>query len=513
MLTIPAWLDIHAARRGASEALVGAHRRLNYAELAQRSWSMARGLHSLGVSRGSHVGVLASNTVFNAESFFSIAAAGGVYVAYNWRWSAHELAEGILETGAELILCEAGFAPLLTQALQILATDAETLPAVVVQGEEEEALRAAHPSSPVPVTVGLEDPLCIIYTGGSTGRSKGVVLSHGAAMANALNEIVDCRLGSRPEERGLIVTPLFHSAALLCWLLSHFVAGATSVLAPKFDEESFQEWVESERITNTFMIPNMLRKMMDVGALDAPVFRRQLKAVHTGAGLLRMPDKQLFADVLPSADLFFRYGLTEAGPMVTRLRSEDMLDPRVDGSIGQPYFMVQAQLLDPDDQPVAPGELGEICVKGPSLMSGYYGRPEETADALRGGWLHTGDLATQDERGYFYFRDRLKEMIKSGGENVYAAEVEQTLHLHPAVLEAAVVGVPDLKWDEEVRAAVVLRTGATVTTEELSQFLRQRLAGYKIPKQMVFLGAEALPRSAAGKLVKARLKQDLGWIA
>lgn len=338
-----------------------------------------------------------------------------------------------------------------------------------------------------------------------------MVISHGAGVANAINEIVDCQLGSRPGERGLIVTPLFHSAGLLCWLLSHFVAGATSILAPKFDAETLVDLVERESITNTFMIPNMMRQMMDTGVLADPVFRKNLKAVHTGAGLLRMPDKELFAQTLPDTDLFFRYGLTEAGPMVTRLRSEDMLDPEVDGSIGQEYFMIEAQLQDPDGQPVQAGELGEICVRSPSLMTGYFGRPEQTAEALRGGWLHTGDLATQDDRGYFYFRDRLKEMIKTGGENVYAAEVEQALYLHPDVLEAAVVGVPDLKWDEEVRAAIVLRSAATTSKEDLTTFLRGHLAGYKIPKQMVFLGRDDLPRSAAGKLVKSRLKHNLGW--
>jgi fatty-acyl-CoA synthase len=271
------------------------------------------------------------------------------------------------------------------------------------------------------------------------------------------------------------------------------------------------DWVGRESITNTFMIPNMLRKMMDLGVFQDPVFQKNLKAVHTGAGLMRMPDKELFAQMLPDADLYFRYGLTEAGPMVTRLRSEDMLDPAVDGSIGQEYFLVESQLQDLDGNAVAAGELGEICVRGPSLMTGYYGQPEQTAEAMRGGWLHTGDLATQDERGYYYFRDRLKEMIKTGGENVYAAEVEQALHLHPAVLEAAVLGVPDLKWDEEVRAAVVLRSGAQVTQTDLAAFLRTKLAGYKVPKQMVFLGQDAFPRSAAGKLVKSQLKHNLGW--
>ncbi|MCS5478123.1 AMP-binding protein [Corynebacterium sp. YIM 101645] len=509
MRTIGDWLHLHQRQRPAKEALVGVDGRRTYGELAERSWALGRGLRSLGAQPGSHIGVLAANTVYNAEMFFSIAATGGVYVAYNWRWTELELAEGIEETGAGIILVEEQFLGLLEGALEIYGRTHDELPTVIVQGTQTDNLRQG--SGPLTDQATLDSPLCIIYTGGSTGKSKGVVLSHRAAVSNAFNELVDCQLGSRPHERGLIVTPLFHSAGLLCWLVSHFVGGATSVLAPKFDAESLVDWVGREKITNTFMIPNMMRKMMDNGVLADPVFRQNLRALHTGAGLLRMPDKELFADMLPGTDLYYRYGLTEAGPMVTRLRPEDMFDPEVDGSIGQEYFMAEVQLQDPDGRPTPVGELGEICVRGPSLMSGYYGRPEQTAEALQNGWLRTGDVATKNDRGYYFFRDRLKEMIKTGGENVYAAEVEQALHMHPAVLEAAVVGVPDLKWDEEVRAAIVLRSEIAATQEELSTFLRTQLAGYKIPKQMVFLQPEELPRSAAGKLRKATLKQNLGW--
>lgn len=509
MRTIGEWVRLHHGRSPAQEALVGVDGRRTFAKVAERAWGLGRGLRDAGIRPGDSIGVLATNTVFNAEMFFSAAVSGGVYVAYNWRWTAAELADGISETGAQLILAEERFTDLLTEALEILGRTQERLPRIVHQGEQVDGLRTG--AGPLAEVVTLESPLCIIYTGGSTGRSKGVVISHRAAVANALNEVIDCHLGSRPGERGLIVTPLFHSAGLLCWLASHFIAGSTSVLAPKFDDASLVDWVGRESITNTFMIPNMMRKMMDLKVLEDPVFRKGLKAIHTGAGLLRMPDKELFKQMLPDTELYFRYGLTEAGPMVTRLRDLDMLDPAVDGSIGQEYFSVQAQLQGPDGREVATGELGEICVRGPSLMTGYHGRPEQTAEALRDGWLHTGDLATRDERGYFYFRDRLKEMIKTGGENVYAAEVEQALHLHPAVLEAAVVGVPDPKWDEEVRAAVVLRTGAEITDAELVAFLRPQLAGYKLPKKIIFLSEEQFPRSAAGKLVKSRLKTSLGW--
>ncbi len=509
MRTIGEWIRLNHRRYPMREAVVDGTSRLTFAELAERAWGLGRGLRDAGVRAGGHVGVLAGNSVFNAEAFFGIAAAGGTYVAYNWRWAPAELAAGIRETGAQVILVEDRMVSNAEEALEILGRTQEDLPRLVRQGSELEGIRTG--SGPLEDITTLDSPLCIIYTGGSTGTPKGVVVSHGAASANAFNEMYDCKMGARPGERGLIITPLFHSAALLCWLVPHFIAGATSVIAEKFNEELIVDLVGRERITNTFLIPNMMRRLMQNGVFADQAIRTNLKAVHTGAGLLRMPDKQLFTDLLPDADLYFRYGLTEAGPMVTRLKPEDMLDPAVDGSIGTEYLLAEVQLQDPFGEPVPPGGLGEICVKGPSLMTGYYGRPDATAEAFRGGWLHTGDLAVQDERGYYFFRDRLKEMIKTGGENVYSAEIEQALYLHPAVLEAAVVGVPDPRWDEEVRAVVVLRNGVNADGEELSTFLRTHLAGYKIPKQIVFMGAEQLPRSAAGKLVKSTLKANLGW--
>ncbi|MET3934569.1 AMP-binding protein [Arthrobacter sp. OAP107] len=511
MRTIGDWIRLNSRRNPSREAFVGVDGRVTFGEAAERAWQLARGLRGSGVGPGAGVGVLAGNSVFNAEAFLGVAAAGGVYIAYNWRWAPAELAAGIRETEAKVILVEEAQLPLLEQALDIVAESGQSLPLVIRQGAEIDALRIG--TGPAEDTATPESPLCIIYTGGSTGTPKGVVLSHRSALANAINEMYDCGVGSRPNERGLIVTPLFHSAALLCWLVPHFIAGATSVIAEKFSDESVVDLVGRERITNTFMIPNMMRRLMDRGVLQDPAIRKNLKSVHTGAGLLRMPDKELFTEMLPGADLYFRYGLTEAGPMVSRLKPADMLDPAVDGSIGTEYLLVEAQLQDPDGQEVPAGELGEICVRGPGVMTGYYGRPDATAEALRGGWLHTGDLATRDDRGYLYFRDRLKEMIKTGGENVYSAEIEQVLHLHPSVLEAVVVGVPDPKWDEEVRAVVVLRNGVQTDAAELSGFLRQHLAGYKIPKKMVFMRPEELPRSAAGKLVKSQLKVNLGWNA
>lgn len=513
MRTIGDWTRLNARRHPSREAFVGVDGRVTFGEAAERAWQLGRGLRATGIGAGDTVGVLAGNTVFNAETFLGVAVSGGIYTAYNWRWSAEELAAGIAESRTHVIIIEEQFSQLLKDAIDILRAKPETtfLPRVVEQGNVE-AMRIG--TGVLPDVVRPEDGLCLIYTGGSTGTSKAVVLSHAAATANAINEHVDAKIGAHPEDRGLMATPMFHSAGIITWLFTHFYAGKTTILLDRFDEEQFVEWVGRERATNSFMIPNMMRRLLQAGAFAEAGVRQNFRALHTGAGLLRMPDKEQFLEALPGAELYFRYGLTEAGPMVTRLLHRDILDPSVDGSIGQEYSLVEAELfsLDGDDRIVEPGELGEICVRGPSVMTGYYGRPDATAETLRNGWLHTGDLATRDERGYFFFKDRMKEMIKSGGENVYCVEIEQLLYLHPAVLEAAVVGVESEDWGEEVRVVISLREGQSTTAMELEAFLRQHIAGYKIPKQFAFLGADQLPRSGAGKLVKARLKQKLGWV-
>jgi fatty-acyl-CoA synthase len=512
MRTIGDWTRLNARRHPDREAFVGVDGRVTFGQVAERAWKLARGLRAAGVRPGDTVGVLAGNTIFNAETFIGTAVSAGIYTAYNWRWAAEELAAGVRESGASIVIVEDRFRSLLDDALDIIAArdDAVALPRVIEQGEVE-TLRIGDGEAPDVVTP--DDPLCLIYTGGSTGTSKAVVLSHRAATANALNEYIDLGIGAHPEERGLMVTPMFHSAGLLTWLVTHFVAGKTTVLVDKFDEQEFVEWVGRERATNSFMIPNMMRRLMQAGAFESLEVQRHFKAMHTGAGLLRMPNKVEFIEAMPNAKLFFRYGLSEAGPMVTRLHHDDMLNPDVDGSIGQEYTLVESKLMsiDGDDHTIEPGELGEICVRGPSIMTGYHRRPEATAETIVNGWLHTGDLATQDERGYYFFKDRLKEMIKSGGENVYCVEIEQALYLHPAVLEAAVVGVANETWGEEVRAVVSLRDGRAADAQELSAFLRTQLAGYKIPKEFAFMAATELPRSGAGKLVKEQLKTKLGW--
>jgi fatty-acyl-CoA synthase len=304
--------------------------------------------------------------------------------------------------------------------------------------------------------------------------------------------------------------PLFHSASLLTVFAPHYVAGATTAIARRFTEETFAEIVAREHVTGTFATPNMLRRLMHAGVLGGPG-TASLRQIHTGAGLLRMPDKLALRSALPGVKLFYRYGLTEAGPMVTRLRDEDIMRAELDGSIGTPYTFVEVELRDPFGHKVPDGELGEIHVRGPAVMSGYFNQPEATANALREGWLRTGDLAVRGTDGNLFFRDRAKDMIKTGGENVFAAEIEQVLYAHPAVMECGVLGVPSEEWDEEVRAVVALRDDATVGEVELRDYLREYLAGYKIPKVFLFISPDEMPINPSGKVVKNELRQIAGW--
>ena len=491
------------------EAVFDGTRRLSHGELADRAWRIATGLRELGVAPGDTVGVLGGNSVFSIETFLGIVAAGAAFVPYNWRWSTGELSHGINETGATVVLVGAGF----DSAIAAVEAAGKLNAAVTIvhEGEEFERLVVRPITGGFPQVAG-QDASCVLFTGGTTGSSKGVVLSHTAILTNAINEIADCRIGARPNDRGLVVTPLFHSAALLCWFVPLYVTGNSSVLLAAFIEDEVAELVGRESITNMFLVPNMIRRMLKAGAFDTRSFRRSFKALHTGAGLLRMPDKLAVSELIPGLELYFRYGLTEAGPMVTRLLPHDMMRPDIDGSIGTEYLMAEVELRDVDSaSPVPTGTIGEICVRGPSLMSGYFGRPDATAQVLTDGWLRTGDLAVRDEHGYLFFRDRAKDMIKTGGENVYSSEIEQLLHTHHAVMEAAVLGVPSDEWDEEVRAVIAVRPGESVTEAQIASFLRQHLAGYKVPKVIVLVEPDALPLNPSGKIVKRDVRVAMGW--
>jgi fatty-acyl-CoA synthase len=504
VITIPAVLDRNRRLGRDHLAVIDDRDQLTHGELADRAAALAGHLLERGLEPGEPVAVLGGNGVFIVEAFCGVVAAGGLPAMLNWRWAPPELAHAIAESGARTVLVEdemrepaaaalagrgfAGGGPtmLASDDLADLAPNRRTLPSV----------------SP-------DDPAVMLFTGGTTGESKGVVLSHANVMANCINEIVDTDMDQF--DVTLCVTPMHHSASLLCWFLPHLVLGATTVLQRYADEERSLELIDRYGVTNTFMVPTMVRRLLASGLLQ-PGTAPTLSRVYVGGAPFTMPDKLAMRDALPRARLYYQYGLTEAGPIVTRLRPEQMFDPALDGSIGHEFLLTDVAIRDGHGQPVADGQPGELCVRGPNVMIGYHRRPDATAAVLADGWLRTGDIGSRGPHGELWFLGREKELIKSGGENVFASEVEQALLRHPSVSEAAVVGWSSDEWDEEVRAIVVLRSGDDRVDERaLRDHCRGLVAGYKVPKRIAIVADGVVPVSATGKILKRELRETFVW--
>jgi len=503
VLTVADVLRRNHARRPRAPAVIDSAFRLSHRELSERAWAVAGGLIRAGVRASDTVAILCGNGVFSAEAILGAMAAGGIAVPLSWRWSAAELEHGLNDSRAAVVLADTEFAPAAREVIE--AGKAPAVRHFITEGPEYDAFLegGGRPD----VAIAPDAPALILYTGGTTGASKGVLLSHTNVMANAIDEVVDTDM--EPHDVTLLIAPMYHSASLLCWFLPHLLIGACSVFMRRFDEEQAARLIERERVTNGFFIPNMVRRMLISGEWrrhKTDTFRR----LYVGGATFRLPDKEAVREVLPAARIYYQYGLTEAGPIVTRLRPEDMFKPELDGSIGQEMLLNDVSIRDEEGDEVADGLPGEICVKGPNVMLGYFNRPDATAAAFRDGWLRTGDVASRRD-GYFTYHDRLKDMIKSGGENVYSAEVEQALYAHPSVAEAAVLGIASPEWDEEVRAVVALKPGAALTERQLQDHCRGRLAGYKVPKRILFVPLERIPVNPSGKIMKRELRQQKLW--
>jgi fatty-acyl-CoA synthase len=338
----------------------------------------------------------------------------------------------------------------------------------------------------------------ILYTSGTTGRPKGAVLSHGNVTWNCLNLLVDVDLGS--DEVALVPAPMFHVAALNQTVLPVLLKGGQVILLPSFDPGAVLGLIAQHRVTVLFGVPTMFLVMTQ----DPGWGRADLSSLRTAlCGGAPVPESLIRIYQERGVTFLQGYGLTEASPGVLLLRAEDSI--RKAGSAGTPAFFTDVRLVRPDGGPAGVGEPGEILVRGANVMTGYWQRPGDTAPVLSAdGWLSTGDIGVRDEDGYVYVRDRIKDLIISGGENIYPAEVEDALYQHPAVAECAVIGVPDPHWGEVGRAFVVLRAGAEADAGELLGFLDGRIARYKIPKSVVF--TDALPHTASGKLLKSALR-------
>jgi fatty-acyl-CoA synthase len=341
-----------------------------------------------------------------------------------------------------------------------------------------------------------------MYTSGTTGRAKGATLTHGNITWNAINVLVDADFGQ--DEMALVVAPLFHTAALNMLCLPAILKGGTVLIESAFDPARALDLIARHRVTSMFGVPAIYDAMAGAaGWADADI--SSLRTLLCGGA--PVPEATIRAYLARGVTFIQGYGMTETSPGALLLDAAHVESKA--GSAGIPHFFTDVRVVGPDLADTVPGERGEIVVAGPNVMQGYWGLPEATAAALADGvWLRSGDVATTDEDGYVFVVDRIKDVIISGGENIYPAEVENAIRDHPAVVECGVIGVPDDKWGEVGRAIVVLRPGTEVAEEEILGFLDGRLARYKIPKSVRFTGS--LPRTATGKILKKSLRETHG---
>ncbi|RYZ12874.1 MAG: long-chain-fatty-acid--CoA ligase [Comamonadaceae bacterium] len=502
------WLAKAVRERPADIAIVDADRSLRFDELGDRSARLAGALRSLGVEPGDRVGMLAHNSHRYAEFFMGSWWAGAVVNPVNVRWTAAEVALSLDDCDTRVLLVDDHFAPLAAE----LRERSRSLRLVVhggsrsARGEALDHETLLAEAAPVPdAQRGFEDLAAVMYTGGTTGHPKGVMLSHRNLVANALATVgVFPHPGGRV---GLISAPLFHIGACAQWLQLLAAPRARTVLLPSFEEAAVLRAIEAEGVTDTFVVPTMLRRLIEHPRFAATRLD-SLRTVLYGAAAI---DESLLAAAmaaLPGVGFQQLYGLTEAAPVVCALAPEMHLPGPAQArrlrSAGHPTAAAEIRIVDAQGRDVPAGETGEIAIQGPSVMQGYWERPEETASALVDGWLRSGDAGRFDEEGLLHVVDRIKDMIVTGGENVYSAEVENALSLHPGVQACAVIGIPDAQWGERVHAVVVPRAGQVLDAPSLVAHCHLHIAGYKCPRSVEF--RDELPLSAAGKLQKFQLR-------
>src|SRR3954471_4717420 len=470
-------------------AVVCGSTQLTYAPMWHRCPRLAGALRALGLQEGDRVGVVSPNCHRYLEIYQAVPGAGMVLVPLNQRHSDAELRYALEDSGAKLLFAGRA-APDLPWCVRT----------VVAMGEDYEALLAGAAPAEFPGHIGEEDLAGLFYTGGTTGTAKGVMLTHLNLVSNAM-PLQLCWPFS-PETVWLVTAPLFHLAGSIAVLSTVWNAGRHVVLLP-FAPAAALDLVERERVTATLVVPSMLAAMNEEQRAR-PRDVSSLRLLSFGGAPSATETLRRAHEVFPGASLLHLYGATETAPIATALPAfERFLDAPQARSCGQPAVGVDVDIRRDDGSSCDIGEVGEVAVRGPNVMGAYWNKPDQTAATLRDGWYHTGDLGYMDEHAFVYLVDRAKDMIVSGGENVYSTEVEDVLYRHPAVLEAAVFGVPDARWGEAVHAVVVPR--APVTAGELIAHCRAAIAGYKVPKG-VDLRAEPLPKSGAGKVLKRELR-------
>ncbi|WP_053361688.1 long-chain-fatty-acid--CoA ligase [Bacillus sp. FJAT-27251] len=478
-------------------------RSYTYEQFNEESNRLAHGLFGQGIRKGEKIALMMKNSDHFAFSFFAAAKIGAVVVPVNFRLTSPEVHYILKQSDSTLIICDGEF-----EQTVAAAREGTTVRHVITIGTP--GVLGHHAYSDVlidnkdnpPIDVSLADDFEILYTSGTTGQPKGALFDHERIFKVALAATIG--MGLRPRETFLHIAPLFHSAELNLFLVSGVLLGATHIIQRDFHPVSVLEAIEKYKITNFFGVPamyNFLLQVPNTAGYDLSSIKRCGYGAAPMAPELVRKSMELFG-----TDQFFNLcGLTEAGPGGVMLEPEDHKMHL--GKGGKPIFITEAKVVNEEGIEVTHGAVGEFILRGGTIMKEYYKKTEETSKAIKNGWLYTGDLATVDSEGFITLVDRKKDMIISGGENVYSIEVEEVLYEHPSILEAAIVGLPDEVWGEAVCAVIVPKPGAEPDLQEIRAFCRQKLAGYKVPRR-IFIEKE-LPRNGSGKILKYQLRQAL----
>jgi long-chain acyl-CoA synthetase len=508
----------NAGLRGDAEFLVQGDRRITYGEFARRVWGAARALAAdHGLRRGDRLAILSFNRPDWLMALFGASSAGGTAVGLNGWWVTDELEYGLRDSGSRFLVVD----EILYPRVEPLIGKVESLETVFYIGSKPPRgtvpiAEILEPCDAMPaVPIDEDDPFVILYTSGTTGRPKGCITTHRGTIAQVLGIVFAAVVGAAtgggtPTGSGdgppisLLSSPLFHVGGLHSSFCSGMTAGAKMVFTEgRFDPEQVLQLIERERISIWGAIPTMLHRVVHsprVGDYDLS----SLRAISFGGAPTAPETIERARQVLPVAPSFSNaYGLTETHGVATLNGGKDLLGRET--SIGRPLPFLDLKFVDESGAEVPDGELGELLVYGPTVTPGYWNRPEATAEAVRDGWLHTGDLGYRDAEGFAYVVDRAKDMILRGGENVYCTEIENCLAEHPEIDEAAVLGVPDAELGERVKAIVKRVHGSALEVAAVQKHVAARLARFKVPELVEFTD-EALPRNPAGKLLKNVLR-------
>ena len=488
----------------------GETRRYTYAEFGVRARKGASFLlHASGLARGERVAALMLNRPEYLEAYFACHAAGLLIVPLNIRWSVEDFVFSLNDSETSAIIFDERFAPVIPALRERCPSLRKFLFAGEGPGPEGAESYAAGRDAAEPLTPIVEpesgDIAGLFYTSGTTGGPKAAMLTHGNLYANALHVM----MGAIPRtDIYLHAAPMFHLADLTNLYQTTF-RGTTHTFVRAFDPEGFMKAVQSHRANSVVLVPTMINMLVNHPAFDRYDLS-SLQVVLYGASPMPLALLDAAMRKLPDCGFIQGYGMTETSPIITVLTIEDHRVKWPAGqwnplqSAGRPVMGVEVRIVDDQDRDVPTGTPGEIVARGANRMKGYWKRDEVNKDVLRGGWMHTGDMGAMDERGFVYVMDRKKDMIKPGGENVFSPEVEAMIMTHPAVLETAVIGVPDEKWGEAIRAVVVLRPGMELSDAELIRYCRERMTHFKCPTSVFFM--ETLPKGGTGKVLKTALR-------